>query len=180
MAPLGEARLSISNGRHGGNIDTPELRAGVTVYLGANVDGALLALGDGHARQGEGEACGVGVEAAMNTTLAVDLIKGVSTPWPRFESDTHIGSVGCARPLEDAFRIAYHDLVTWTADLTGLDPLDAYQLASQAAQAPIGNVCDTDYSIVAKIPKPYLYGAAAYDGIHARLRATDLGAGEGT
>ncbi len=82
-----EARMTITPDAHGGNMDTPELRAGVTVYFGVNVDGALFALGDGHARQGHGEVCGVAVEAAMETTVVVELLKGVSTPWPRLESD---------------------------------------------------------------------------------------------
>ena len=30
----------------------------------------------------------------MNTTIAVEVIKGVPTPWPRIESDTAIMSVG--------------------------------------------------------------------------------------
>jgi hypothetical protein len=79
-------------------------------------------------------------------------------------------SVGCARPLEDAYRISQHDLVTWTASLTGLDVLDAYQLVSQAGQAPIGNVCDPNYAVVAKIAKQFLPPATAYDGVHERLR----------
>ena len=123
----------------GGNMDTPEMRAGVTCYLGVNVDGALLSLGDGHARQGEGETCGVAVECAMNTVLVVDLIKGVPCPWPRLESDTHIMSAGSARPLEDAFRIAQHNMVTWVASLCGLDALDAYQLVTQAVESPLAN-----------------------------------------
>jgi acetamidase/formamidase len=151
-------------------MDTPEMRAGVTCYLGVNVDGALLSLGDGHARQGEGETCGVAVECAMNTVLVVDLIKGVPCPWPRLESDTHIMSAGSARPLEDAFRIAQHDMVTWVAGLCGLDPLDAYQLVTQAVESPLANVCDTNYTSIAKMPKRYLSPGGAMDGAHARLR----------
>ena len=166
-----EARSTLTPDAHGGNMDTPELRAGTTVYFGVNVPGALFSLGDGHCRQGEGEVCGVAVEAAMNTVVAVELIKGVSTPWPRLETDTHLLSVGCARPLEDAFRISQHDLVTWTAGLTGLDLLDAYQLISQAGQAPVGNVCDPNYTMLAKIDKRWLPPLSAYEGVHARLRA---------
>jgi acetamidase/formamidase len=44
---------------HGGNLDTPEIRPGTTVYLGVNVPGALFSLGDGHARQGQGEGAAV-------------------------------------------------------------------------------------------------------------------------
>ena len=83
--PLGEARSSLTPGYWGGNMDTPEMRAGVTCYLGVNVEGAMFSLGDGHARQGEGETCGVAVETAMDTVVIVDLVKGVYTDWPRIE-----------------------------------------------------------------------------------------------
>src|SRR6185503_13381808 len=108
----GEVRSTLTCDRHGGNLDVPDLRAGTTLYLGVNVPGAMLSLGDGHARQGDGEISGVAVETAMRTTITVDLIPGAFTPWPRIESDTEIMSVGCARPLDDALRISHHDLVT--------------------------------------------------------------------
>ena len=92
-----EVRSSLVPDYFGGNMDTPELRAGVTCYLGVNVEGALLSVGDGHARQGEGETCGVAVEAAMNSVLIVDLIKGRPSPWPRLENDSHLMSAGSAR-----------------------------------------------------------------------------------
>ncbi|PSK66689.1 Formamidase [Micromonospora sp. MH33] len=172
VAPGGfEARSTIVPDSHGGNLDTPRLRAGSTLYLGVNVHGAMLALGDGHARQGEGEACGVGVEIATTTTLAIEVIKGVPTVWPRLETDGEVMSVGCARPLEDAYRIAHRDLVAWASAMTGLDELDAYQLVSQAGRAPIGNVCDPNYTVLAAVDKALLPApAAAYAGVHARLR----------
>jgi amidase len=165
-----EARVTLVPDVHGGNMDTPELRAGVTVYFGVNASGALFGIGDGHARQGHGEVTGVAVEAAMRTTVIIDVIKGAATPWPRLESDGLLMSTGSARPLEDAFRISQHDLVLWTADLTGLDELDAYQLLGQAGEAAVGNVCDPNYTMVAKIAKSYLGGSTAYDGVHGRLR----------
>ncbi len=177
VAPGGmEVRSTIVPDSHGGNLDTPQLRAGTTLYLGVRVHGAMLALGDGHARQGEGEACGVGVEIATTTTLAIEVIKGVPTVWPRLETDTAIMSIGCARPLEDAYRIAHHDMVGWASSLTGLETLDAYQLVSQAGRAPIGNVCDPNYTIVAAVDKKLLPApAAAYDGAHGRLRQLTVG-----
>ena len=153
------------------------MRAGHTCYLGVNVEGALLSLGDGHARQGEGELCGVAVETAMETVLAIELIKGVATPIPRIETDTHLMSVGAAKPLEDAYRMSQHDLVTWTAELAGLDLLDAYQLVSQAGTAPAGNVVDPNYTMLAKVEKRYLPEAATYGGVHSRLRALAAAAG---
>jgi acetamidase/formamidase len=171
VAPAdGEVRSSIVADRHGGNLDTPELRAGTTVYLGVNVPGALLAFGDGHARQGQGEVCGVGVECAMRVSLAVEVIKGVRTPWPRIETDHQLISIGAARPLEDAFRISQRDLVDWVVELTGLDLLDAYQLVSQAGRAAPGNVCDPTYTMHAAIDTAVLRGATGYGGVHRRLR----------
>jgi acetamidase/formamidase len=57
LAPAGrEVRTSLVPDKFGGNMDTPEMRAGTTVYLGVNVEGALFSVGDGHYRQGEGES----------------------------------------------------------------------------------------------------------------------------
>lgn len=167
-----EVRSALVPDAHGGNMDTPEMRAGVTCYLGVNVEGALLSLGDGHARQGEGETCGVAVECAMNTVVLVELLKGVATPWPRIESDTHLISTGSARPLEDAFRISQLDLVQWLARDYGFSELDAYQLIGQAGEAPLANVCDTNYTCVAKIRKNWLPAGDPHRGLHRHLRET--------
>ena len=172
VAPaLGEVRSSLAPGDWGGNMDTPEMRAGTTCYLGVNVPGALFSLGDGHARQGEGETCGVAVECAMDTVLVLDLIKGgPPTPWPRLEDDTFIMTTGSARPLEDAFRIAHTEMVRWVQELTGLSDMDAYQLVSQTALTPIANVVDTNYTVVAKVAKRFLPDAPGHAG-HARALA---------
>jgi acetamidase/formamidase len=165
-----EARSSLVPDAHGGNMDTPEMRAGTTCYLGVNVEGALFSIGDGHCRQGEGETCGVAVEAAMDTVLVVDLVKGTPTPWPRLESDAYLMSTGSARPLEDAFRISQVDLVEWLAAEHGLDRLDAYQLLTQASETPVANVCDPNYTFVSKIRKEWLPRGPVYGGVHQRLR----------
>jgi acetamidase/formamidase len=170
VAPaLGEVRSSLVPGDWGGNMDTPEMRSGTTCYLGVNAPGALFSFGDGHARQGEGETCGVAVEAAMDTVVVVDLIKGVPTPWPRLEDDDYLMTAGSTRPLEDAFRIAHSQLVLWVAELTGLSAMDAYQLVTQTSLTPVANVVDPNYTVVAKMPKKYLRGMVAMAGTHERL-----------
>lgn len=165
-----EARSALVPDSHGGNLDTPEMRAGVTAYFGVNVEGALFSLGDGHARQGEGEACGTGVEVAMNTVLIVELLPGMPTPWPRLESDTHLMSVGAARPLENAYRVAQVDMTGWLSELCHVDRMDAYQIVAQAALAPVAQVCNPIYTVTSKIPKSLLPAGPAYGGIHAELR----------
>ena len=171
VAPaLGEVRSSLAPGDWGGNMDTPEMRAGVTCYLGVNVEGAMFSLGDGHARQGEGETCGVAVECAMDTTVIIDIVRGRPSPWPRIESDEYVMTTGSARPLEDAFRIAHQQMVLWVAELTGQSIIDSYQFVSQVALTPIATVVDTAYTVVCKVPKSLLGGVSAMDGMHAQLR----------
>jgi len=172
VAPAaGEARTSLVPERFGGNMDSPEVRAGSTIYLGVNVEGALFSIGDGHYRQGEGEACGTAVEGAMNTTLIVDLVKGGAPAWPRIENDGHWMTVGSSRPMEDSWRIGQVELVTWFTELYGLHKLDAYQLLSQITEVPIANVVDANYSVVVKAAKGLLPAVDAFGGIHADLRA---------
>ena len=176
VAPAGrEVRSALVPDRFGGNMDTPQMRAGTTCYLGVNVEGALFSLGDGHYRQGEGEACGTAVEGAMTTVVIVELVKGGAPGWPRLEDDTHWMTVGSSRPLEDAWRIGQGELVTWFGELYGLDAMDAYQLLSQITEAPLANVVDVNFSAAVKARKSLLPGASAYGGLHADLRARAAG-----
>lgn len=171
VAPAGrEVRTSLVPDKFGGNMDTPEMRAGTTCYLGVNVEGALFSVGDGHYRQGEGESCGTAVEGAMDVTLIVDLIKGGAPEWPRLEHDEDYCVIGSSRPLEDAWRASQVGMVGWLGELYGLDPLDAYQLLTQISRSPLANVVDTNYSAVTKIEKALLPRADAYGGMHRRLR----------
>src|SRR4051794_22241416 len=171
VAPAaGEVRSSLVPDRFGGNMDTPQMRAGTTCFLGVNVEGALFSIGDGHYRQGEGESCGTAVEGAMTTTLIVDLVKGAAPGWPRLEDDEYLMTVGSCRPLEDAWRVSQVEMVAWLGELYGLDKMDGYQLLSQVSEVPLANVVDANYSVVTKAPKSLLPAAAAFGGLHRALR----------
>src|SRR5256885_16250805 len=131
VAPAaGEVRSSLVRDASGGSMDTPELRAGASCYLGVNVPGARFSVGDGHYRQGEGESCGTAVEGAMDVCLIVDLVKGGGPAWPRIETDDYLMVVGSSRPLEDPWRIGQAGLVGWAGDPDRPGQADAYQLAT--------------------------------------------------
>ena len=155
-SPAVEAISTLSPGFHGGNMDAADVCPGNTVYLPVNVEGALLFLGDGHAAQGDAEVCGVAAEVPMTGKITVEVIKGRAIPTPRIESEEFLMSVGSARPMEDAARIAFYDLVTWLAADYGFEKLAAYQLCSQVAQVRVANMVDILYSVIAKFPKKYL------------------------
>jgi acetamidase/formamidase len=157
-APLLDAVSTIDNGPHGGNLDAQELEPGTTVFLPVNVDGALLFLGDCHAVQGDGELCGCGaIEIRTVTTVTLDLIhRPARMIWPRFETSEHIGTIACARPLEDAFRLAVQELVRWMVDDYGFAETSALMLLGQVAEARCTQMVNPKYTYVAKIAKRFL------------------------
>ena len=65
-------------------------------------------------------------------------------------------TVGNARPMEDAVRIAFYELVRWLSQEFEIDRLNAYQLCSQVARVRLANMVDTLYTIVAKFPRKFL------------------------
>lgn len=157
-APLIDAVSTMDNGPHGGNIDAQEFEPGTTVYLPVKVDGALVFLGDCHAVQGDGELCGCGaIEIRTFTTVSVDLVPAPARMiWPRFETDEYIGTVACARPLEDAFRLSAQELVRWMADDYGFSEPDALMLLGQVAEARCTQMVNPKYTYLTKIAKRFL------------------------
>jgi amidase len=141
---------------HGGNMDLPDMGPGSITYLPVRTPGARLFIGDAHACQGDGEVCGTAVEFASTTTIRVDVIKGWALEWPRLENEHILMCIGSARPLEDATRIAYRDLVLWMESEFGFDRWDAYMMLSQCGKVRLGNFVDPKYTVGAGIEKKYL------------------------
>ena len=154
VAPAGEeAWGGLWPGDFGGNLDASDVGQGATVYLPVFHPGALFYFGDFHALQGDGEIAGSGLESTADVTFQFDLIKGQRIRWPRIENDDHIMVAASARPLIDALRIAYVELIEWLIADYGFDKMDAYQVASQAGVVRVANVVDPNYTVVAKFPK---------------------------
>ena len=152
----GEARSSIVPAEFGGNMDAPEVSVGNTLYLPVNVSGALLYFGDGHAAMGDGEIAGTAIEVPMKARLQLDLVKGKHTNWPRFENENEIMAAGIYRPVDDAVRIAFTELVGWIHADYGLSALDAYELLSKVGKIHLTEMVDPNYVVVASIEKKYL------------------------
>ena len=158
-APELEAVSALTPHSHGGNMDCRDTCPGNTVYLPVRVPGALFYTGDAHGNQGDGELCGVAMEISARSVLTFQLIKGQTISWPRIESPEKLMAVGSARPMEDAARIAYAELIDWLVADHAYERLDAYQLLTQLGELYVGNMVDTYYSLVAGIRKEYLTAA---------------------
>ena len=151
-----EAILTSVPGAFGGNMDYAWLNAGAKVMLPVNEVGALLFIGDGHARQGEGEVAGTGLETSMDVEFKVDLVKNKAIGWPRMETATHIIVLGSARPLLEALQHATSELQRWLIADYGFSERGSSMFMGQAAEYEIANVVDPSFTVVAKIPKALL------------------------
>ena len=153
VAPPFESISTVTPHKHGGNMDVQDVCAGNKLYLPVGVEGALFAAGDVHAVQGDGEICGTAVEVSASLKFKFELLKNKTIEWPRIESKDEIMTVGSARPLEDAARIAYRELIKWLGEDYGISAYDAYMLLSLIARARIAQIVDPLYTVVAKLPK---------------------------
>jgi len=151
-APAREAVSSLAPFENGGNMDAPDVKPGNIIYLPVSVDGAYFFTGDCHANQGEGELCGTALEISARVKLKFEIVKGKQITWPRIESPGEYMTVGSSKPLEDAARIAYAELIEWMVEF-GWDRIDAYQALTQAGKLYCANMVDTNYSMVAKVSK---------------------------
>lgn len=154
--PRRQAISTATSGEYGGNMDYRGFVAGTTVYFPVFEPGALFYLGDGHAVQGDGEISGNGIEVSMNVRVTLDVIKGKTIGWPRFENAEFIGAAGNARPLDQALQHATTEMLRWLQQDYGLDALGASLLLQQTVRYDVGNVFDPAYTMVCQVAKRHL------------------------
>jgi acetamidase/formamidase len=156
VSPEIEAVSSLQPDYWGGNMDLPDVAPGAVMYFPVLRKDAHFFIGDCHGRQGDGELCGVAVEIPATVTVQIDLIKGWPISGVRLETQDFIMAVGSARPMEDAARMAYRDLVRWLVTDYGFEESEAYFLATQAGKMRVGNMVDPKYTLGASMLKKYL------------------------
>ena len=155
-SPSYEAINTLTPGLHGGNMDCSDIKPGNTLMLPILQPGALFSLGDVHAVQGDGEIGGSAIEVPAIVKLRFGIKKGYEIAWPRIESKDEIMTVCSARPLEDAARLAYRELVNWMVKDYNWVRDDAYMFLSLTAKARIAQIVDPLFTVVAKLNKKYL------------------------
>src|SRR6266516_4830761 len=157
VAPARKEAISTATpGPYGGNMDYAWLNAGVTLMLPVNEPGALLFIGDGHARQGEGEVAGTGLETSMDVEFTVHVVKKKAIGWPRLENETHLVVLASARPLLEAFQHATTELQRWLTADYGMTERGAQTFMGQATEYEIANVVDPNFTVAAKTRKTTL------------------------
>jgi acetamidase/formamidase len=124
----------------GGNMDFNAVQPGSTIHIRAQKRGAMLTLTDVHARMGDGELTGTGVEIDSVITLKVDRSPGFPTSSPVVEKTRLIESAeewltsGMGATWEDAVKIAWTEMVALIAD--------RYETTAEHANLIVGTICD--------------------------------------
>ena len=158
VAPPPDSGRVSSNppGIHAGNLDNKELVEGTTLFIPVHAPGALFEIGDGHALQGDGEIDQTGIETSLVGRLQLIVRKDLHLRWPRAETPTHLITMGMDKDLKQATRIAAHEMVALLAERVGLSTMDAYRLASIAADLRITELVDGNVGVHMMVAKRVL------------------------
>jgi len=126
--------------RHGGNLDIPDIRAGSTVHLRCQREGAFFCCGDGHAVQGDGEVNGYSLEVSLEGTLVIEKSPYQHIKTTMIETREKFIAVGVEQGFADSIRSAEHSMADFLCRQKKLDLLDAYQFASHVGDIRVGPI----------------------------------------
>lgn len=137
----------------GGNIDCKELVKGSKLYLPISVDGAYLAIGDGHALQGDGEISCQAIECPMEVVdITLNLIKGVDLLNPRANTPAGWITFGFHEDLNEATVQALDGMLTLMGELYGLNRVEAMALGSSVVDLRITQIVNGVKGVHACLP----------------------------
>jgi len=154
-----EGRIgSAAPGYHAGNLDNKWLVAGTRVFIPVQVPGALFAVGDGHAAQGDGEVCVTAIETNLTGVFRFTVRKDMKLRWPRAESPTHIITMGLDQDLDEAAKRAAREMIEYLMAERHLSRDDAYMLTSAAVDLHVTQVVDGVKGVHATLAKSLFSG----------------------
>jgi amidase len=174
VAPAGQDAVPTTmTGPFGGNMHAAGIAEGARVMLPVFQPGALLFLGHGHARQGDGGVTGTGVETSLDVVFSVEVVKKKSWPhssvarpstvvgefdmkWPRIENSDYLMTVGSGTTLLQALQHATLELHHWLDDDFGLSERAVNIFVGQAMEYEVTTVADAAFTVSAKVRKAYL------------------------
>ena len=143
VAPEGGDVDTESPGAHGGNMDTRHIRAGSTLYLPVAAEGALFALGDVHARMGDGEICICGLECPAEVTVRLSVVHGKREKWPMLKDERgRWYAIASAADLDEAAKLSADAMMDFIEKRVAIDHNELILLMSLVCHLEISQVVD--------------------------------------
>jgi amidase len=153
LAPPGDPVPMTTPSDWGGNLDTTDVCAGATLYLPVAVPGAMLALGDVHALQGDSECCGTGIECEAEVTLTVRRVPDPIWDAVHLVRDDRLMLFGHGETVDDAAWAAVEAMARFLSLLTGLTETEGRRLLSTAGEVRISQIVNPKKTCRAIIPR---------------------------
>jgi acetamidase/formamidase len=140
--------------KNGSNMDLNELQEGSTLYVPVFQRGGLVWVGDAHCRQGNGEVNLTAIECAFREIVLQPIVrKDMKLEWPRAETPTHWIVMAFDEDLNQAFKLATREMITFLVEEKGMERYEAYALASIIGDCRVTQVVDIRKGIHCLIPK---------------------------
>ncbi len=152
VAPATGCFTNSEAGDYGGNMDTRDVAAGATLYLTAQVPGGMLALGDVHSLQADGESSGQGIETACEATLRVRVLDQGLTHRPYLVKDGHLMLIATEKTLDEAASAAVEDMARLVVTHSGLSYRQARQLLGLVGDIRIGQIVNPQETVRMALP----------------------------
>ncbi len=155
-----EMLVTIPPRENGGNMDNRYMKAGTTVYLPVQVEGANFSVGDAHAMQGDGEVSGTAIEVPTRILLTLEVMenpRGITEA--EYETDEYYGTTGFATTIDEAARKATRAMIGYLVAERGVTPEEAYVLASLAGDLKISETVDVPHMLVSMHMPKSIFGA---------------------
>lgn len=146
---------SISTGTpdlHGGNMDCNRIGENSILYLPVNTPGALLAMGDMHARMGNGEVCVCGIEIAGEIQVKVTVLKNCTYPTPFLVNKESMMTIFSALTLDEAAVGATLRMRRFLIDELGMDEHESGFLLSAVGNVEICQCVDPNRTCRMEVP----------------------------
>ena len=154
LAPAeGQVVWTHSPGPHGGNMDTKLIRKGSTVYITAEQEGGLLALGDVHLLMADGEVNGQGIEVNAEVDLSVEIVRPWGMRHPMIETREVWACVASHESLEEACREAVGQMVEFLTHRLGVKSSEAALILGLVGDVRVSQIVNPLRTGRVEVPK---------------------------
>ncbi len=141
---------------NGGNLDTRIIKKGTKVLFPVFTEGALLAMGDVHAVQGDGEVFGKGLEIGADIDVTVRIRRDLDIQRPLVINPDLIATIAPHPDMLKAADLAIMDMGRYLVNEHGFSSIDASALIGFYGNLRIGEIVNPQKTLRMEIEKKYI------------------------
>jgi len=152
VAPAEGCFTNSEAGDYGGNMDTRDVAGGATLYLTAQMAGGMLALGDVHSLQADGECSGQGIETGCEVTLRVRVLSKGLSHRPYLVRNGQLMLIVTDETLDRAAQEAVEGMAQLIVRFSALSYREARQLLGLVGDVRVGQIVNPQKTVRVALP----------------------------